>query len=197
MAVVTGEQRNALVTPIPGVGPLRPTMSTQIVVRHNGRWRFAGTQNTPVIQPGDPAPVPSPVEDMSKLTQSPLSAEQKVVASLDERRAEAIANQDFDTLLKMMSPDYMHVYGGGTTSDRDDYIKQLKFVPRSYTRGPLQVRMYGDSAIVSGWLINTARFPNKPVVTYQVWCTQVAHRVNGQWQLVSQHMTPKLDMPKG
>ena len=195
MAVVTGEQHNTLVTPIPGMGPLRPTMSTQVVVRQNGKWRFAGTQNTPVIQKGDPAPVLPPVEDMSKLTQMPLSAEQQAVADLDTRRAEAIANKDYDALLKMMAPDYIHIYGGGTTSDRDVYIKQLKMGPRSYTRGPLQVRMYGDSAVVSGWLINSIRFPNKPEMTYQVWCTQVAHRVNGQWQLVSQHMTPKQDIP--
>jgi ketosteroid isomerase-like protein len=197
MAVLTGEQRNTLVTPIPGIGPLQPTMCTEVAVRQNGKWRFVSTQTTPVMQPGDPAPTLPPPEDVTKEKQGPLTARQQEVVALESRRAAAIAKNDFAALTKVLSDDYIHVYGSGKAGDRASYIEQLKSGPRSYTRGPLTVRLYGDSAVVSGWLINSIRFPNKPEMTYQVMVTQVAHRVNGNWQFVSQHMTPKMDIPKG
>jgi ketosteroid isomerase-like protein len=51
------------------------------------------------------------------------------------------------------------------------------------------VRVYGDTAIVSGRGQNTGTFRGAPISADE-WVTDVYHRIDGRWLCVLTHLTP-------
>lgn len=113
------------------------------------------------------------------------------VRELERRRCAAVAAGDLVGLAATLSDDYLHVFGGGNTSGRDDYVAELKAGPRTHERGDLQVRVYGDTAVVTGDITNTMRYPGRPVRVVEAFVTQVAVKQDGEWRFVSWQITPK------
>lgn len=124
---------------------------------------------------------------------------------LEAARCAAISSGDVATLSKMLRDDYIHVYGGGLSSGKEDWIEHISEVPRLPIRKELQVRVYGDTAVLTGKMINRIRptddakpsdaigkrIPVKEDV--QAFATQVAIRENGVWQFCSFQMTRCVD----
>jgi ketosteroid isomerase-like protein len=145
-------------------------------------------QNTPLQ---NIAAVPSAtVSSYAPAPAVTMTAAQSEVAALEARRAAAIAARDFTALEGVLADDYLHVYGGGNSSDRAGYIAQVRAAARVPTRGPLTVRSYGDSAIITGDLLNRINYPEGERVL-DTFVTQVVHKVDGQWKFVSFQITPK------
>lgn len=117
-------------------------------------------------------------------------AKQQIIA-LEKKRCAAIDQRDFVALADVLADDYVHVYGGGTSSDKAGYIAQVKEAPRTPTRGPLTVRVYGDLAVVTGDLLNRIQNPGQPERVLDTYVTQVAHKENGKWRFVSFQITQK------
>jgi 5-carboxymethyl-2-hydroxymuconate isomerase len=187
LAVVNGEQMNQAISPDGTAGPVVRHIATQVAHRDQTGWRFVSMHVTPIGE------LPGNVEkSVAYPPQSRrLTSEQKQVIALETRRAAAIANKDFKALADVLADDYLHVYGRGNTSDRAGYIEQVTAGPRVPTRGPLTVRVYGDSAVLTGDLLNRIKYPDKPEMVLDTFVTQVAHRVNGEWKFVSFQITPK------
>jgi hypothetical protein len=125
--------------------------------------------------------------------------------ALEQTRCDAIAACDMDTLNAMLRDDYIHVYGGGLSSGKKDWLDHISEVPRLPERVDLKVRVYGDTAVFTGKMINRIR-PNpdaKPAEAIgkrvpikedvQAFATQVAVRENGTWQFCSFQMTRCVD----
>ncbi len=124
---------------------------------------------------------------------------------LEAARCAAISAGDVVTLSKMLRDDYIHVYGGGLSSGKEDWIEHIAEVPRLPIRQELKVRLYGDTAVLTGKMINRIRpaenakpsdaigkrVPVKEDV--QAFATQVAVRENGVWQFCSFQMTRCVD----
>ena len=51
------------------------------------------------------------------------------------------------------------------------------------------VRVYGDTAIVSGRGRNTGTFRGDPISADE-WVTEIYRKVNGHWLCVLTHLTP-------
>lgn len=115
----------------------------------------------------------------------------QAVLDLEARRCAAVAAGDLDGLTATLAEDYLHVYGSGTTSNRADYVAELEAGPRTHERENLAVRVYGDTAVVTGDITNTMRYPDRPVRVVQAFVTQVAVRHDGEWRFVSWQITPK------
>lgn len=114
------------------------------------------------------------------------------IIALEQRRCEAIATSNLDALADVLADDYLHVFGSGTTGDKQAYIKGIEDGPRVPERSNLRVRDYGDIAILNGDLLNRLNFPEREPRVVDAFVTQVARRENdGQWRFVSFHLTPK------
>lgn len=132
-------------------------------------------------------------------------SDQDDLIALEQERCAAIARCDAETLSTMLRDDYFHVYGGGLSSGKDAWIEHVTEVPREPERLDMQVRVYGDTAVLTGKMINRIR-PNadaKPADAIgnrvpvkedvQAFATQVAVRTNGKWQFCSFQMTRCVD----
>lgn len=193
LAVMTGEQTNQSVNADGSIGAGQRFMVTQVAHLEKGAWRLVSMQVTPATPLANAKPTPA-ADYTAMQTQSDLTAVQKAIEALEKRRAAAIAASDFDALTNVLADDYLHVYGGGTTSDRAGYIDQVKKAPRVPTRGPLTIRVYGDSAVITGGLLNRIKYPDKPEALLDTVVTQVARRVGGEWKFVSFQITPKVTL---
>ena len=60
-------------------------------------------------------------------------------------------------------------------------------------RGELDVRLYGNAAVVIGDIINRITYPGQPTRVINATVTQVAVKSAGRWQFVSFQITPKRD----
>lgn len=132
-------------------------------------------------------------------------SDQNDLLELETQRCAAIAAGDVDTLTSMLRDDYIHVYGGGLSSDKSAWIDHISEVPRVPERTDLQVRVYGDTAVLTGKMINRIRptADAKPAAAIgervpvkedvQAFATQVAVRENGKWQFCSFQMTRCVD----
>lgn len=124
---------------------------------------------------------------------------------IEAARCAAIAAGDKAALDAMLADDYVHVYGGGLSSGKSDWIEHVTEVPRIPVREGLNVRIYGDTAVLTGKMINKIRpggdvkpadaigkrVPIKEDV--QAFATQVAVRSGDTWRFVSFQMTRCVD----
>ncbi len=190
IAVITGQQTNQNAV-APGAAPAaaQTLYVTQVARRDGAGWRYVSMHATPMG--------PAPPNNAGAFTGYPaepvraLTADQRAVIALEGRRAAAIAGKDFTALGNVLADDYLHVYGGGRTGGRADYLKEVTAAPRVPTRGPLNVRVYGDVAVLTGDLLNRIEYPDRPGTVLDTYVTQVARKVNGQWRFVSFQITPK------
>jgi ketosteroid isomerase-like protein len=114
------------------------------------------------------------------------------VLDLEQRRNAAVAAGDLEQLATTLSDDYVHVWGTGLRTDKAGYLAALRAGPRVHDRKNLVVRVYGDTAILNGDLLNTISTPGETVRVVDAYVTQVAIRQsNGTWLFVSWHITPK------
>lgn len=125
--------------------------------------------------------------------------------ALEAARCAAIEAGDKAALRALLTEDYVHVYGGGLSSDRDAWVAHVTEVPRAPIREDVQVRVYGDAAVLTGRMINRIRpkADAKPadeiggkvpvredVITF---ATQVAIRQDGRWRFCSFQLTRVVD----
>lgn len=125
--------------------------------------------------------------------------------ALEAARCEAIASGDIEALDAMLAEDYVHVYGGGLSSGKAEWMAHITDVPRAPERAELKVRVYGDAAVLTGKMINRIRpregagpaeqigdrIPVKEDV--RAFATQVAVRTDGEWKFCSFQMTRCVD----
>jgi ketosteroid isomerase-like protein len=191
VALIVGEQRN-LTRSVDGSTVITSYVATQVARRERSRWRYLSMQLTP-LQANDQASLVTADEAnyAPGAVPSRYSTDQRAVAALEARRAKSIADKDAAALRDVLADDYLHVYGGGTQSDREAYIAAIIATPRMPTRGPLQIRVMGDVAVVTGNLLNRIQYVNQPERALDTFVTQVARRQSGQWKFVSFQITQK------
>jgi ketosteroid isomerase-like protein len=117
-------------------------------------------------------------------------SEKDDVITLEARRCEATSRADLQALQEILADDYLHVTGNGSIMNKADYLAWVRQLPRSHQRGDLTVRIYGDTAVLVGGLLN--RLQEKAGVRIiETVVTQVARKDGKQWRFVSFHITPK------
>ena len=73
---------------------------------------------------------------------------------LEDERCRAISAGDINTLGRLLADDLTHTHISGHTEDKATYLATLGGRPRITTRRDLNVRVYGDTAIMTGTLVN-------------------------------------------
>ena len=94
--------------------------------------------------------------------------------ALEEQRCDAINRQDWDALAGMLTDDLVHVHANGLTQNKAVYLQHVSSRPRRTERRDLVVRVHGDTAVMTGKLVNMmdGEAPNAdtPVLAaMQVW----------------------------
>ena len=120
-----------------------------------------------------------------------MSAEAQAVLDLERRRCAAIGAGNLTELSEVLADDYFHVMGNGTTKDKTAYIDTIRNGPRVPERGELKVRVYGDTAVITGDLLNRINTPGQAPRVIDTMVTQVAVKSGGRWRFVSFQITPK------
>ena len=79
------------------------------------------------------------------------------ILALEKRRCTALTSGDVEALGELMADDLVHIHGNGAMDDKAGYLNgvETKYVFHRVERGDLNVRMYGDIAVVIGPLDQT------------------------------------------
>jgi len=117
-------------------------------------------------------------------------AESSELVELETRRCEAISAGNIETLKSLLSDDYVHVHMNAAVDDRARHLAGVAKRPRTTTRGEIQVRIYGDLAVLTGELVNQMAVPGQEPRVMRAYCHQVAVRQGGAWLFVSTQLTP-------
>jgi hypothetical protein len=154
---------------------------TDELVKTAEGWRFAKR-----VVKGNmaPRPVQAPTASTANETTTLLAAQ---AARWDK----AIIAKDRSAIEANMAADFRNIDGNGAVSDKTEFVrdlmdKALQIDP--YAVEDFDVRLYGDTALLSGRLHMTGRFQGKPFTSrYRYIDTYVLRE--GKWQVVNVQLT--------
>jgi len=110
----------------------------------------------------------------------------KIIA-LDEQRRAAMIAEDFAALDRLLADDLVHVHAGGNADTKQQYFRLIEEVCAflAIERGPMAVRFYGDTAILTGAMTHTVRIkPTGVIRTMEAFGTQVWAPHGDSWRQV-------------
>jgi hypothetical protein len=81
--------------------------------------------------------------------------------ALEALRRRSLVERDFDTLGQLFTGDLTYVHSLGTVQDRATYLDYVRGPMRflSIERPSLDVKLYGDVAVMTGPMVNTITAP--------------------------------------
>jgi hypothetical protein len=91
-------------------------------------------------------------------------------------------------LLDLLGDDHVHVLANGMMTDKAGAAASLRSVPRVVEPREPAIRIYGDTAVMTGAQVNHERINNEPRII-KLFVTQVARRIDGRWKFVSMQAT--------
>jgi uncharacterized protein (TIGR03067 family) len=104
----------------------------------------------------------------------------------------AIVKADAAFLERVLHEDYTHIRPRGTVENRAEYVENRKAGRVAYEMldwDDIKIRVYGDTAIVTGRSTAKGKDPQGTIDQQQRW-TRVFVRRDGRWQLVHFEGTP-------
>ena len=114
---------------------------------------------------------------------------EKALLQMERDWMEAIKNRDKSALERLLADDYVSISWDGKTYNKADGIA-ANIAPdsklESYTLDPLKVRIFGDTAVVTGGDKEKSSFKGKDTSGQYAW-TDVYAKRNGRWQAVASH----------
>jgi hypothetical protein len=114
--------------------------------------------------------------------------------ALEQQRCRCLTSDDFDGLRALLHPELHHTHNRGNSDTLDSYLDYVGRVVqfRGVQRGDLRVRVYGNTAVMSGTQTNHVGLRGKPdearveAQVIQVWVREEG----GPWRLVAFQATP-------
>lgn len=113
---------------------------------------------------------------------------QEEVRALEYARLAALSAHDVDAVAELMAEDLVHIHATGLIEDKAMFIAHLRKQPRRTERRSLDIRVYGEVAILTGEVVNTLTRPGQAVPEdVPMAVTQVARKQAQGWRFVSFH----------
>ena len=128
----------------------------------------------------------SACESAAKEAISATANPQDLIRELETRRMQALLSKDWATLSALLSDDLVHIHANGAVEDKAAYLATMatQFEILTINRPALDIRMMGDSAIVTGPLNQDVRMMQTgAVVQLQAVATQVWVKRSQEWAL--------------
>jgi ketosteroid isomerase-like protein len=107
-----------------------------------------------------------------------------LIRRLEHQRIQALLSKDWETLSLLLTDDLVHIHANGTVENKAMYMATMssKFEILSIDRPSLEVRVLGDSAIVTGPLNQRLRLMQSgAIVELQAVATQIWVKRPGGW----------------
>jgi ketosteroid isomerase-like protein len=115
------------------------------------------------------------------------AADEAAIVALETRRCELISDGDLAGLGELLTDDYVHVHAIGRADGKDAALKAFERSPRRCSRGEMNVRTYGDVAVVTGPQFNVVVRDNEPPEAFVMIVTTVVRRLADGWRIASFH----------
>jgi ketosteroid isomerase-like protein len=118
--------------------------------------------------------------------------DERELTQLIKDLCEAVTKADSAVLERVLHEDYVHHGPRGTVENRAQYLENRKarrLDYKSLVPDEIKVRIYGDTALVTGRSNAKGRDQDGTMVEHRHW-TRVLVRQDGHWQFVHYHGTP-------
>ena len=102
--------------------------------------------------------------------------------ALEEQRCDAINRKDWDALAAMLADDLVHVHANGLMQDKAVYLQPYRPSHDAPSAVTSLVRMHGDTAVMTGKLVNLMNGEAATADTPVLAAMQVWVRSGGSWQ---------------
>ena len=114
---------------------------------------------------------------------------EQAVRQVEDRRVKAMIDDDFAALDAILADDLTYAHSSGALDTKASYLEALKSGKTKYLtfdRTPSVVRLYGDTAVVTGAATLSLRGQAAP---FSLRYTLVYVRRDGQWRMVAWQST--------
>lgn len=109
--------------------------------------------------------------------------------ALEARWDSAVVRKDIAALERILAPSFVFIGADGSVSSRSEMLAALQapdLVIDPFETRDVQVRLYGGTAILTGWFEQTGRFQGRAYRTRSRY-TDVYVREAGRWVAVTAH----------
>lgn len=121
------------------------------------------------------------------------SADEVAVRAVEDRRIKALVEDDFATLDGIFADDLHYAHSSTVVDDKASFMAALRTGKTKYEtieREPVRVRIYGDTAVMTGTaMVGLRGRAEKLPLRY----TLVYVRQGGQWRMVAWQSTRRPD----
>jgi ketosteroid isomerase-like protein len=118
--------------------------------------------------------------------------ERGAVLEAERRRQAALVAIDLAELDRLFADDLTHVHSTGLVHDKAQLLRHIdeKRAFISIMRGPLNVRLHGDIALMTGPMTNRMRSKDgSGEIVLEGFVTQVLRRTEDGWKFISFQLT--------
>jgi len=129
------------------------------------------------------------VQSSAKAQEAGNGDVEKMIAKMEDDWAAALLNADLATIDRIEAPDYTLADQDGnlmTRAQSDAELKAGDYKATAFKNDEVKVRVYGDTAIVSGLETETSTYKGKDS-SGQYRFTDVFVKRDGAWQAVATH----------
>jgi ketosteroid isomerase-like protein len=116
----------------------------------------------------------------------------KRILDADNRRRAALVAVDMEELDRLFAEDLIHVHSTGLAHTKAELLRHIdqKRAFLAIDRGPLQIRIEGDIAVMTGLMTNRMRAKDgNGEILLQGFVTQVLRRSADGWRFISFQLT--------
>ena len=115
----------------------------------------------------------------------PIEVDVADVLRHEESRYQAMIARDFDALDRLLADDLIYTHNNAVVDDKPALLQRLRdrvAVYKKIVRSDVKVRIYGDTAVVTGQADITTEKSNPVVRFVNVWVRAGAQWRNTLWQ---------------
>jgi ketosteroid isomerase-like protein len=139
------------------------------------------------------------VERAPRITTPPASQanDEQVLMQIEREWADAPAKRDAAALDRIIADDWTSFTWDGETVGKAQVIADAKLganTAQSQELGPMRVRIFGDTAVVTGSVSGKSQYQGRDMSGHYIW-TDVFVKRNGHWQAVASQTTRVNDKP--
>ena len=139
------------------------------------------------------APVIAALTIGSPAPPAPATADREILA-VERQWNEARAQADIATLDRILVDDWTVTHANGTIDSKARYLADLKSGERKFaggvSEGDVAVRVYGDTAVLSGSSNSTVQYNGQPQGG-ALRFTRVYIKRDGSWKMIVSHATTR------
>ncbi|MBI4501804.1 MAG: nuclear transport factor 2 family protein [Gemmatimonadetes bacterium] len=124
----------------------------------------------------------------------PAPLDEQAVRSASDRMQAAVLANDTAAFRQLLAPEYVFITATGAVFNREDVLRiysAREIAHTVYRADSVQVRVFGDAAVVTALLVKEGRWVAGPragtLTSGRFRSTRVYVRRDGRWQVVSTH----------